>query len=102
MHSYARFKHAHTEKKPTIKNYPEALWANLNEAHHKNSITSNLQMINGIYFRWGGVLKTMALTDFEKSSYHLKTQTHQRLHQSLAYYSWNCGHHLGHLDLIEN
>ena len=67
MHSYARFKLALTEKKPTIKDYPEALWADLNEAHHKDSITSNLQMIIGIHFRWGGVLKTMTLTDFEKS-----------------------------------
>lgn len=66
MHSYARFKLALTEKKPTIKDYPEALWADLNEAHHKDSITSNLQMIIGIHFRWGGVLKTMTLTDFEK------------------------------------
>ena len=102
MHSYARFKPALTEKKPTIKDYPEALWADLNEARQKDSITASLQMITGIHFRWVGVLKTMTSTDFEKSFYHPETQTHHRLHQALAYYSWHCGHHLGHLNLIEN
>lgn len=102
MHSYARFKHALTKKKPTIKGYPEALWEDLNVARHKDSITASLQMITGIHFRWVGVLKTMTPTDFEKSFYHPETQTHHLLHQALAYYSWHCRHHLGHLNIIEN
>ena len=102
LHSYARFKHAITEDTPTIKDYPEPLWAALLEAQSIESIPGSLMMIEGIHHRWVGFLKALYSEDFSRCFFHPETQTQHSLHQALAYYSWHCDHHLGHLKIIKN
>ena len=57
LHSYARFRHAVTEETPTIKDYPESLWAELEDAQSIEHIPASLHMITGIHQRWGAFLK---------------------------------------------
>ena len=100
LHSYARFKHAVTEDKPIIKDYPEAIWASTKEGNRKESVTASLLMIEGIHMRWSSFLKDLSPSDFDKTFYHPESKTHNSLHKALAYYSWHCDHHLGHLKII--
>lgn len=102
LHSYARFKHALTENKPTIKDYPESLWAQLEDAQSIASVKGSLLMITGIHLRWVAFLRNCKAPDFDRTFYHPKTQSHHSLHKALAYYSWHCDHHLGHLKIIKN
>lgn len=102
LHSYARLKHSVTEETPTIKDYPESLWAELEDAQSIEHIPASLQMITGIHQRWGAFLKKLKPKDYNRSFYHPETQTHHSLYQALAYYSWHCDHHLGHLKIIKN
>ena len=100
LHSYARFKHALTEDNPTIKDYPEALWAALEEGSNKASVAASIEMLKGIHYRWVAFLHSLLEADFDKTFYHPETETHNSLHKALAYYSWHCDHHLGHLKII--
>ena len=100
LHSYARFKHAVTEDSPTIKDYPEALWAALEEGQDKASVEASIHILKGIHYRWVAFLHSLSESDFDKTFYHPETETHHSLHKALAYYSWHCDHHLGHLNII--
>ena len=102
LHSYARFKHAVTEDTPTIKDYPEPLWAQLQEAQSADSVPASIQMLSGIHYRWVAFLEALEDGDFDRSFFHPETQTHHTLHTALAYYSWHCDHHLGHLKIIKD
>lgn len=99
MNSYIRFKLALTETEPIIKPYNENLWANLSDSQEAG-ISSSLQILSGLHYRWVLLLRNLSERDFAKSIVHPEYEHKQDLYFLLAYYSWHAEHHLGHLRII--
>ncbi|WP_078433143.1 YfiT family bacillithiol transferase [Metabacillus halosaccharovorans] len=98
MNSYIRFKLALTENCPTIKAYDEKAWANLPDC--QTSIDVSLQLLESLHKRWCQLLKSMSLSDFEKTFYHPETKQDVKLSTNVALYAWHSKHHIEHIKLV--
>ncbi|MGS0746956.1 YfiT family bacillithiol transferase [Halpernia sp. GG3] len=97
MNSFIRFKLALTEDNPTIKNYDEAQWAELQDSFSMN-IDSSLKILDGLHKRWVYELKCLSL--IESLSIHFiipKKDREISLKENLLLYSWHCKHHYAHI-----
>ncbi len=99
MNAFIRFKLALTETEPIIKPFQENLWANLSDCQLAG-ISSSLQILSGLHYRWVVLLKNMNEREFAKSITHPEYDEKQDLFFLLAYYAWHAEHHLGHLKII--
>ncbi len=101
MNGLIRLKLALCEDKPTIKPYPEQLFAEL--ADSKNEpIDSSLEIIKGVHKRLTSLLKSMTENDFNKSYLHPQYQKEFYMYDFLGLYAWHCKHHLAHIVLAKN
>ena len=94
MNAFIRFKLGLTEDNPTIKSYPEHLWADL--ADQKLSIDVSLPIVDNVHQRWVTVLRSMKETDWARTFNHPETGV-QRLDRALALYAWHGRHHAAHI-----
>jgi uncharacterized damage-inducible protein DinB len=94
MNAFIRFKLALTEDNPTIKPYPENLWANL--ADQKLPIDVSLPLVDNVHERWVTVLRSMRETDWARTFNHPELGV-QRLDRALALYAWHGRHHVAHI-----
>jgi DinB superfamily len=98
MNAFIRFKLSLTENNPTIKPYDEAAWAELADGTNLD-ITLSVQLIVGLHARWLLLLKSMHLSDFDKTYIHPEHNKNFTLANALATYDWHCRHHLAHIQL---
>ncbi len=94
MNAFIRFKLGITEDNPTIKPYPEHLWADL--ADQKLPIDVSLPIVDNVHQRWVTVLRSMKETDWARTFQHPELGV-QRLDRSLALYAWHGRHHVAHI-----
>lgn len=99
MNALLRFKFTLTENKPTIKPYPEAVWADLADTKIM-PIEPALLLLKGLHARWAVLLKSMSEVDFSKKYIHPEYKKEFTLNEALALYAWHCNHHLGHVQLV--
>ena len=100
MNGLIRLKLALTEDKPTIKPYPEQLFAELADSKTE-PIESSLQIINGVHTRLTSLLNSMSEADFNKSYIHPQYQKQFFMFDFLGLYAWHCQHHLAHIKLAK-
>jgi hypothetical protein len=96
MNAFIRFKLSLTEVNPTIKPYDESAWAELVDGKNID-ITLSIQLIVGLHTRWLVLLKSMPLSDFDKTYIHPEHNKSYTLGNALATYDWHCRHHLAHI-----
>jgi hypothetical protein len=96
LHSYARFRFALTEDSPTIKPYPEALWAELPDARSA-PIELSLRLLEGLHGRWALLLESMTPEQFHRFFIHPEMADPARLDIITSMYAWHCRHHLAHV-----
>jgi len=94
MNAFIRFKLALCEENPTIKPYPEHLWADL--ADQKLPTDVSLPIIDNVHQRWVAVLRSMKETDWARTFNHPELGV-QRLDRALALYAWHGRHHVAHI-----
>jgi DinB superfamily len=94
MNAFIRFKLGLTEDNPTIKPYPEHLWADL--ADQKMSIDVSLPIVDNVHQRWVTVLRSMKEADWARTFNHPEMGV-QRLDRALALYAWHGRHHAAHI-----
>jgi hypothetical protein len=95
MNSYCRFKLALTEEQPSVKGYPEALWAELTDGR-TGPVETSLDLLDGLHRRWVILLKSMTEQDFGRSFRHSERGL-IRLDSNLMLYDWHSRHHAGHI-----
>ncbi|MFD1737240.1 YfiT family bacillithiol transferase [Bacillus salitolerans] len=98
MNSFIRFKLALTEDYPTIKTYEENKWAELEDS--LGSVSTSLQIIDGLHERWGILLESLSEEDFQKGFYHPEIGR-VTLGAVTALYSWHSRHHHAHIELAK-
>lgn len=100
MNGLIRLKLALCEDKPTIKPYPEQLFAELADSKVE-PIESSLQIIKGVHTRLTSLLNSMTEDDFNKSYLHPQYQKQFFMFDFLGLYAWHCQHHLAHIKLAK-
>jgi hypothetical protein len=96
MNSYCRFKMALTEDEPSIKGYPEALWAELADGR-TGPVETSLDLLENLHRRWVILLKSMTEQDFARSFRHSERGL-IRLDSTLMLYDWHSRHHAAHIN----
>jgi len=99
LNSYARFRLALTEERPTIKPYDEKRWADLPDAR-LGPVEPSLLLIDGLHTRWVELLRSMTPADFERVFIH-PDRGEMTLDHTARLYGWHCRHHLGHLEIVQ-
>lgn len=97
-HSYARFKWALTEEKPTIKAYHEDRWAILFD--YKAPIDMSLLHLKAVHSKLVYLLKGLSETDLHKSFIHPETQKEVFLNYNVGMYAWHSNHHYAHIEQV--
>jgi uncharacterized damage-inducible protein DinB len=95
MNSYIRFKLALTEDTPTIKPYEEQRWAELPDSKQE-PVEVSLALLEALHHRWCVVLRSLSMTDWQKSFFHPESGK-MTLAKAAALYSWHGRHHLTHI-----
>ena len=95
MNSYCRFKWALTEEEPSIKGYPEDLWAELADGR-TGPVETSLALLENLHRRWVILLNSMTDKDFARTFRHSEHGL-IRLDATLALYDWHSRHHAAHI-----
>ena len=95
MNAIVRFKLTLTENGTTIKPYKENLFAELPD--YKLPIDSALQILDGVQFRLGVIIRNMKQSEFSNYYVHPEYGTNYRLDQAVMLYAWHGDHHLAHI-----
>lgn len=97
MNALIRIKLALTEDTPVIRQYEEALWAELPDGHN-DVMSSSLKIIEGIHDRWTYLLENLSGNDWNKMYFHPEHQRLFSIKEALGIYDWHCRHHLAHIE----
>ncbi len=100
LNSYARFRLALTEDRPTIKPYAEAAWAELPDAREE-PIDPSLDLLDALHTRWTRMLRSLDDTDWKRDFDHPEAGVIS-LDVNVALYSWHGRHHLAHIQSLAN
>ena len=96
INSFCRFKFALTETEPTIKPYPEELWAETPDAKTM-PIEPSLQILTGLHQRWTVLLNSLNATQRQRTFKHPQHTKLFTIDIATAMYAWHSNHHLAHV-----
>lgn len=94
MNAYIRFKLAITEDTPVIKPYNEGEWAELPD--YELPIETSISLLKALHIRWVKLLKSLTLTDLEKTFVH-PDSGEISIGKNIGIYAWHGQHHLSHI-----
>ncbi|HBS06004.1 MAG TPA: putative metal-dependent hydrolase [Leptospiraceae bacterium] len=100
MNALLRLKLALTEDNPSIKPYPEWLWAELADGINPD-VGPSLEILRGIHRRFSQVLDSVDETSASRTYYHSELQRKVPVYEIPALYSWHGMHHLAHIELLK-
>ena len=95
MNSYMRFRFALTEDEPTIKPYPEQLWAELFDARTA-PVELSLTLLDALHARWTMLLRSLSESEWKRTFRHPELGL-MSLERNLALYAWHGRHHTAHV-----
>lgn len=96
MNCFIRIKWALTEDNPTIKFYFEDRWGNMAD-NVIMSVTPSLAFLEGLHFRLAYLMKSLSVTDLEKSFIHPEHNASFQIKEIIGTYAWHGLHHLAHI-----
>jgi hypothetical protein len=99
MNGFIRCKLALLENTPTIKPYPQALFAEMND--YKIPVHTSLIILEGVHIRWYEVLKNITKQDLDSCYIHPEYGKKVPLKESIAQYAWHGEHHLAHITSLK-
>ncbi len=100
MNSFARFKLALTEDRPTIKPYDQDAWVTLADVKGVD-IAPSLSLLEGLHARWVALLSSLAETDFGRVFMHPESGPNT-LDRALQIYAWHGKHHAAHITSLRS
>ena len=96
VNCYCRIKLILTEKKPTIRPYLEAKWAELPEAKSA-PVDISLNILDAIHKRMVMTLRNITIEDLDRLYYHPENKQTNPLKVLIALYAWHSRHHTAHI-----
>ena len=98
IHSYVRTKFALSEDQPTIKPYPEEIWAEFTDGRLEPVATS-LDLIEALHARWVTLLRSLSDSTFERRLLH-PDRGPMTLDDIVQLYAWHSRHHIAHITTL--
>lgn len=96
MNCFIRIKWALTENQPVIKYYEEALWGEGID-NRTMPIEPSLQLLTGLHFRLGYVLRGLKEEELLKTFIHPEHGKIFSIQDMIGMYAWHCEHHLAQI-----
>ena len=100
MNCYIRIKWALTENNPVIKAYDEVLWSELHD-NLTMPIQPTLDLLKGLHFRLGYIMRSLSISDLEKTFVHPADNSENKLKKIIGMYAWHGNHHLAHITTLK-
>lgn len=95
INSYLRTKFALSETHPTIKPYPEQIWAEMLDAKAA-PVSTSLDLLDALHARWVMLLASLPQAAFARTLLHPERGT-MTLDDLLDLYDWHSRHHAAHI-----
>ena len=95
INAYIRTKFALSDDHPTIRPYPEAVWAEMVDARTAPASMSMI-LLDALHGRWVMLLKALAPDQFARTLLH-PDRGPMTLDDVLALYEWHSRHHTAHI-----
>lgn len=96
INALIRLKLALTEDTPTIKPYPEALWAELADGNDV-SLHNAFMILEGVHAKWVTVLNSLTAEQWLRGYIHPEKNREVKLTEFAGSYAWHGEHHLAHV-----
>lgn len=98
LNAYLRTKFALSEDAPTIKPYPEQIWAEMADARTLPAAVS-LDLLDAMHTRWVTLLHALAEPQFARTLLHPERGP-MSLDDVLDLYAWHSRHHVAHVTAL--
>jgi hypothetical protein len=100
MNCFIRIKWALTEDNPTIKFYYEDRWGEMAD-NVTMPVGPSLAFLEGLHFRLAYLMKSLSITDLEKSFIHPEHNASFQIKEIIGTYAWHGSHHLAHINELK-
>lgn len=98
MNAFIRFKLALTEKKPIIKPYFEADWAELIDSLD-DDIENSINILLSLHKKWATLINSLSEEQLLLTYTHPEHGETFNLNETIGNYAWHSNHHLEHVRL---
>lgn len=98
INAYLRTKFALSDDNPTIRPYPEAVWAEMADARTA-PVSMSLNLLDGLHGRWVMLLKSLPAEAFARTLQHPERGP-MAIDDVLDLYSWHSRHHTAHVTAL--
>jgi len=95
INAYLRTKFALSDENPTIRPYPEPIWAEMADGRAAPASMS-LNLLDGLHGRWVMLLKSLTPGQFARTIQHPERGS-MTVDDILAMYEWHSRHHTAHI-----
>ncbi len=100
INAYVRTKFALSDDNPTIRPYPEAIWAEMADAKSA-PVSMSLTLIDALHGRWVMLLGSLAPGQFARTLLHPERGP-MTIDDVLAMYEWHSRHHTAHITALRD
>lgn len=100
LNAYLRTKFALSEDTPTIKPYPEQIWAEMADARTL-PVAVSLDLLDAMHTRWVTLLHALEAAQFARTLLHPERGP-MSLDDVLDLYDWHSRHHVAHVTALRD
>jgi DinB superfamily len=100
INAYLRTKFALSDDVPTIRPYPEAVWAEMADGK-RAPVSLSLDLLDALHGRWVIVLQSLAAEAFGRTLQHPERGS-MTIDDVLAMYAWHSRHHTAHVTALRD
>jgi DinB superfamily len=100
INAYLRTKFALSDDNPTIRPYPEAIWAEMADAKSA-PVSMSLTLLDALHGRWVMLLRSLAPGQFARTLLHPERGP-MTIDDVLAMYEWHSRHHTAHITALRD
>ncbi len=98
LNAYLRTKFALSDEAPTIRPYPEQIWAEMADAKAA-PVSMSLGLLDALHGRWVMLLRSLEPAQFARTLVHPERGT-MSIDDVLAMYEWHSRHHTAHITAL--
>ncbi len=98
INAYLRTKFALSDDNPTIRPYPEAIWAEMADGRTA-PVSMSLTLLDALHGRWVMLLRSLPAAQFARTLLHPERGP-MTIDNVLAMYEWHSRHHIAHITAL--
>ncbi len=100
INAYLRTKFALSDDQPTIRPYPEQIWAEMADAKTA-PVSMSLTLLDALHGRWVILLRSLTTAEFARTLLHPERGP-MTIDDVLAMYEWHSRHHTAHITALRD